>query len=148
MRRELIIMGTLISLLFSNCTSDNKLTQDERQVANSDQIVNDIDVILLNDGKKWKVNEEMLPHIDKSELVFRNFEGEDYQALAEEMMNHTNNLIQSCTMEGKSYDELHKWLHPHIEMIKSLKESKDVAVGNKIYTELNKSFGKFHKYFE
>ncbi len=148
MKRELIVLTALLSLLFSNCTSDEKNSHNESESTNAHQTMKHEAPILLNDGNKWKVNEEMLPHIEKSELVFKNFKEEDYQMLSEEMMKHTNNLIQSCTMDGESHDELHKWLHPHIELIKELGKSSNKEEGSRIYNQLNKSFATFHKFFE
>jgi hypothetical protein len=103
--------------------------------------------ISLNNGQKWKVNEEMLPHIEKSEAVFKAFEGDNYQQLSEDMMLHTNNLIQSCTMDGASHDELHKWLHPHLELLKSLGTVSSNEAEKEIVPALEKSFKTFHKYF-
>ncbi len=148
MKRELIVLATLMSLLLSNCKSDEKHSHNESELTKAHQTMNGEAVILLNDGIKWKVNEEMLPHIEKSELVFKSFEEEDYQRLSTDMLKHTNNLIQSCTMEGEAHDELHKWLHPHLELIKELGESSNKEEGRSIYEQLNKSFATFHKFFE
>jgi len=102
----------------------------------------------LNNGEKWKVNSEMTPHIEKSQEVLENFKGDNYMTLAEDMMEHTNKLIQSCTMDGASHDELHKWLHPHIELIKKLKTEKDQQKVKEIVDELKESFEVYHTYFK
>jgi hypothetical protein len=35
-------------------------------------------------------------------------------------------------MDGKSHDELHKWLHPHMALIESLQEAENDDAANKI----------------
>lgn len=150
-KTKLLMIIFLSAGVFTSCkeesTSTESNTQEKVETNQTETHSND-DSISLNNGEKWEVNKEMLPHIEKSEEVFTNFEGDDYTALSEEMMTHTNNLIQSCTMDGPSHDELHKWLHPHIELIKKLGESQDKKEGSTIYQRLEKSFNTFHKYFE
>ncbi len=149
MKKQYITFG-LIALLMSCNTSnntdentENKIVQKEEQISKEETTT-----ISLNDGEKWKVNEEMLPHIEKSETVFKAFEGEDYDQLSKDMMVHTNNLIQSCTMDGASHDELHKWLHPHLELLKSLSSANPQKAKEEIIPAIEKSFSTFHKYFE
>jgi|SRR5680860_913494 len=149
MRKQYITFG-LIALLMSCNTSnntdentENKTVQKEEQISKEET-----STISLNDGEKWKVNEEMLPHIEKSEIVFKAFEGEDHDQLSKDMMVHTNNLIQSCTMDGASHDELHNWLHPHLELLKSLSSANPQKAKEEIISAIEKSFSSFHKYFE
>lgn len=136
--------------IYTSCQEESTSTESKSQdkVETNQTETHPDDSISLNDGEKWEVNKEMLPHIENSEEVFTNFQGADYTALSEEMMKHTNSLIQSCTMDGPSHDELHKWLHPHIGLIKELDESKNKAEGSAIYQQLDRSFTEFHKYFE
>ena len=152
MKRKFIIIGIFAAFMVS-CNSEthsdhdhNHDTEhkhhDEKKAKHSEE---ESTSISLNNGEKWQVNEEMLPHIEKSEAVFNSFEGDNYQKLSKDMMMHTNNLIQSCTMDGASHDELHKWLHPHLELIKSLGNKGE---GPEKYAELKQSFQVFHKYFK
>ena len=150
MKSRLMIPGIAMLILFANCKNDSHANQenshkDTIEMTESDEKDTEEKAILLNEGEKWEVNKEMLPHIEKSEAVFDNFEGDDYTALSEEMMKHTNNLIQSCTMEGPSHDELHKWLHPHIELINELKQERK---GEEAYEDMAVSFEIFHEYFK
>ncbi len=43
-------------------------------------------------------------------------------------------------MDGKSHDELHKWLHPHLEIVKALANETDAEKSNKIVSKLQKSY--------
>jgi len=107
--------------------------------------------INLNKGQKWQVNEEMKPHIETAEIFLNDFvsnEKEDYHQLAENLSIHNKTLIKSCTMKGESHDELHKWLHPHMELIDKLEKASNLTEANDIISELQKSFETYHRYFE
>ena len=104
--------------------------------------------LVLNEGAKWKVNEEMMPFILESEQLVLKYNDDDYLALAEQLFELNNNLIKSCTMDGPAHDELHKWLHPHIALLKKLKASEDQSQSTKVIHEINDSFVVFHAYFE
>ncbi|HMS50766.1 MAG: hypothetical protein IT272_02045 [Chitinophagales bacterium] len=105
----------------------------------------------LNNGEKWKVNEEMKPHIEKGNEILKEFiskQDQDYRKLAESLKEQNNALIKSCTMKGESHDELHKWLHPHMELIKKLSNVRDSKEAGGIISELEKSFETYYIYFQ
>lgn len=105
----------------------------------------------MNDGKKWKVNPEMMVHVQAMEAEIKTFSAateKDYNALAVNLQTHTSGITSSCTMEGKSHDELHKWLLPHIELIKELKAESDKTKAEAKFHEIEKSMETFHAYFE
>lgn len=107
--------------------------------------------INLNNGEKWKVNAEMKPHIEKgNELltVFISNKDKDYQKLAQDLKTQNNSLIQSCTMKGESHDQLHKWLHPHIELIEKLSTAHSTSEAEDIISQLEKSFNTYQNYFD
>lgn len=107
--------------------------------------------IELINGEKWKVNEEMKPHVTqghKALISYMESEGSDYKALAERLKEANSSLISSCTMQGKSHDELHKWLYPHLELVKSLKQTDDPAEADKVIHELEHSYEEYHVYFQ
>jgi len=153
MKRKFILIGGLAAFMLS-CNNETHSDHNKEDHGHEMKSSNDKESkhsekedtsISLNDGEKWKVNEEMLPHINKSEAIFNSFEGDDYEKLSKDMMTHTNKLIQSCTMDGKSHDELHKWLHPHLELIKALGNKEE---GAEKYAGLKHSFEVFHTYFK
>lgn len=104
--------------------------------------------IELNDGQKWKVNEEMSPYILEGEKILKDYTGQDYEALADELESQNKKLIKSCTMDGKAHDQLHKWLHPHIQLIESLEDAETVTQANTIIEQLKESFKTYHTYFQ
>lgn len=104
--------------------------------------------IELDNGQKWIVNAEMTPYILESEELLLQYDGISYGLLAEQMSSLNKSLIKSCTMSGKSHDELHKWLHPHMQLIESLGEVTNEGDAVKIISELKESFLTFHTYFQ
>jgi len=124
-----------LPLLFSACGNQN-----HEQVQ-----------IELNEGQKWKVNEEMKPHIEQGQALLNTYVAEsdtDYKKLAANLQEQNSNLIKSCTMDGKSHDELHKWLHPHLELIKELSNANSPEEAAAITKELQTSFEVYSAHFE
>lgn len=105
-------------------------------------------VIELNNGQKWLVNDEMSPYILAAEKVLNDYNGDDYETLADELESQNKKLIKSCTMDGKAHDELHKWLHPHMQLIESLGDAENIAQANNIIEQLKESFKTYHTYFQ
>lgn len=107
--------------------------------------------IELDNGQKWVVNEEMKPHLEeghKALVVYVDSKDSDYKALAENIKQANRSLISSCTMDGKSHDELHKWLYPHLELTKSLEQAENQEQANEIIHELEDSYSDYNKYFQ
>lgn len=107
--------------------------------------------IKLNNGEKWVVNSEMKPHIEKGNALLNEFiskQEKDYQNLAESLKEQNNALIKSCTMKGESHDELHKWLHPHIELVDKLSKASTMDEAEVTIAELENSFKVYHDYFQ
>lgn len=106
--------------------------------------------LVLDNGNKWLINDEMRPHLVDAENALKTFieEGSDeYNQLGVELEKHNADLITSCTMEGKGHDELHKWLHHHIELIEDLKNASNDEEGQNAVNSLVDSFQEFHEYF-
>lgn len=99
--------------------------------------------IELNNGKKWEVNAEMKPHIEKANQILNDFistHNQNYNQLANDLMVQNNALINSCTMKGANHDALHQWLMPHIGLIKQLKTAENYKEAQSVIAELEKSF--------
>ncbi|MDD2983462.1 MAG: hypothetical protein PHQ74_08740 [Crocinitomicaceae bacterium] len=109
------------------------------------------DELVLNEGKKWKMNPEMLTIIRSMEKDVNTFSSEklaDMQTLGTKLDGQVNELTSSCTMEGQAHDELHKWLLPFIHDIKHLKEAANDAEGKETMDDLKESLVEFNQYFE
>jgi hypothetical protein len=105
----------------------------------------------LNNGQKWEVNAEMKPFIESShEMLNTHISSNDvdYKALAKALKDQNTKLIKSCTMKGKSHEELHKWLHPHMGLIDDLKKAKNGEEANLSLAALESSFKEYQQYFK
>lgn len=108
------------------------------------------EVLVLNDGQRWMVNQEMKPFVKKGEEMVQNYiksDAKDYKALAAQLKEVNSQLIKSCTMDGKSHDELHKWLHPHLELVKELEQATDSNQADETVHELKDSYDTYSEYF-
>jgi rhamnogalacturonyl hydrolase YesR len=144
-----IVGLTFISLLTWSCNQENSTTTENE--VTTEIIAEDSDELSLNDGAKWKVNEDMLPHIIGGEELLNSYistNDTNYVALAEQLKSQNKNLISSCTMTGKSHDALHNWLHPHIQLVNALNEAESIEDAQGIIEELKTSYTTFAIYFE
>mgnify|MGYP006945859490 CR=1 FL=1 len=142
MKNSLYILAVVF--LF-NCGSNEECCQHKTE-GNSNIEHN----INLNEGEKWEVNSEMKPFLIKGEKLLNEYvksEDSDYKKLANNLMEQNSNLINACSMKGESHDELHKWLYPHMELIKKLKTIENEKKANQIIEDLNSSFKIYNTYF-
>ena len=56
--------------------------------------------------------------------------------------------MKSCTMKGESHDELHKWLHPHMELVEELSKAKTDEKANELVSQLRESYQSYNQYFQ
>lgn len=109
------------------------------------------DVLILDGTAKWNINEEMRPYVNASQDLLNTYVDKAdtaYHQLAAKLQMEIDSLVQSCTMKGESHANLHKWLHPHIELVKELKETNVDSVAQNIVLQLEDSYATFHQYFE
>jgi hypothetical protein len=151
---KILIISLIAFSLLSGCgqTSREKSGKAEQIAAGNEKHQDTgAPVIELNTGQKWKVNDEMIPHILKMEKDFHAYLAsgqKDYKSLAEKLQKGNNDLISSCTMQGKAHDELHKWLHPQLELVQALSNASTDEEAEKVVTKLKRSFDTFHTYFQ
>jgi hypothetical protein len=134
-------------IIFSASSCKNNANQDQTQ----EKTTNSPATIELNNGAKWIVNEEMKPFLTESESILNTYIANgstDFKTLAKELADKNSGLIKSCTMDGKSHDELHKWLHPHMALIESLQDAESDVAANKIISELKSSFETYNQHFQ
>ena len=108
------------------------------------------DVPTLDHGQKWAVNSEMKPYVENGRQLVNEYPTDgsgDHAALAAKLMEQNELLIKSCTMKGESHDQLHKWLHPHLELTKELETASATEAGE-IVQSLRESYALYGQYFE
>lgn len=147
--KKIILLG-IVAVLWS-CNNSTKSTSEQESVPTESHYNESSDAIELNNGEKWIVNEEMKPFVLKGEELVNTFMEEnnmDYATLAAQIKEQNTQLIKSCTMTGKSHDELHKWLHPHLELVQELAETTDETQAKASVQKLEESYQDYHKYFQ
>lgn len=105
----------------------------------------------LDRGQRWTVNPEMRPHIEQGRSILLEYVAagvEDPERLAEQLQEQNSMLISSCTMEGQAHDELHKWLHPHLNLVRRLGKAQTAEEAQEIIGELQTSYQTYDRYFE
>ena len=149
--KKVIVFGMSVVLLWScNNSTENSTAHQETENHAEHHHDENSESIELNNGEKWLVNEEMKPFVLKGEELVNTYiqDGKtDYKTLAEQLKDQNSQLIKSCTMDGKSHDELHKWLHPHLDIVKTLENETDAIKANEIVSQLQYSYQHYHQYF-
>lgn len=156
MKTKLMLPLTL-SLIIFGCADplDNK---EETIIQEKEIPINPIEeeehhhdeheAIVLNNGEKWKVVDNMLIYIRNMEEAITTFEGSDYPALAKTIDKNIRALTESCTMEGQAHDELHKWLVPFIGLSEEFDVATEKEEQERIYQSFKDAFVEFNVYFE
>lgn len=109
------------------------------------------EAIELDNGKKWKVDTNMMTHFQAMKIDIAAFKGKttsEYEALAVNLKKNIDRLTSNCTMTGQAHDEVHKWLLPYIDLVDEFSESKSEAEFEKHYQELKSAYVTFDTYFE
>lgn len=105
----------------------------------------------LDNGKKWKVNDDMMVHVrnmEKDMKAFPSDKEKNHAGMADKLHANIDLLTSSCTMTGKAHDELHKWLVPFIEAVDAYSEIADPAKADEKFAELQNRMVTFNLYFE
>ncbi|MBP9740818.1 MAG: hypothetical protein KBD28_09030 [Chitinophagaceae bacterium] len=144
-----------MSLLLFGCKNSTNESSKEttKPVAQQEkhEHAEESDSIALNNGVKWKVDENMMVHIHNMEKDVTTFEAKsvnDYSALAKKLTSNIDLLTANCTMEGQAHDELHKWLLPFIDLVKEFSESKSEQEFTTHFEKIKTTFIEFNKYFQ
>lgn len=135
----------LISTVLMNC---NGKKQGNEGAHSENKAQNKNIEIELDEAKKWVVNEEMKPFLKQSEEILQSYNASNdtsHLELADQLKAQNDQLISSCTMKGKSHDELHKWLHPHLQLVKSLQNAESEAEA--VIQRLEDSYKIYHQHF-
>ncbi|MHA3047821.1 hypothetical protein JSO59_010765 [Riemerella anatipestifer] len=149
--KKTILFGLSIFLFWScNNSSSKTTTHQQDEIHETHHHDESLQVIELNNGEKWVVNSEMKPFVSKGAELVNVYVQEnktDFKELTTQLKEQNNQLIKSCTMKGKSHDELHKWLYPHLELVKELDNETDAVKAKEIVVKLQNSYQQYQIYF-
>lgn len=153
MKTKIISLLTVSSFMFScgNISNEKSKEQTETVTQEQHQHINEAQSIELNNGEKWKVDQNMITYIHQMEddvQVFTNSKQNNYKLLANQLQKNIDLLTSNCTMEGKAHDELHKWLLPYIDLVNELSEAEGKIQAAKQFENIQTSFITFNQYFQ
>ena len=134
-----------IAVLLISCNTKVKDNKNAEFQTKKHEHSND-EAIQLNDGKKWKVDDNMMVSIrnmEKDVVSFDKENLENYQLLAANLKKNLDLLTSNCTMTGQAHDELHKWLLPFIDLVDNFSTDKS----EEQFKEIQDSFIIFNQYF-
>lgn len=146
-----ISLGLFIAVVavFASCDSPTNASESNQEIKEHKH--QDHNAIELNDGKKWKVVDEMLAYIrlmEKDVTDFQELENQQFSILAKNLQANVDLLTSNCTMTGKAHDELHKWLLPYIDLVDELAKAENEERAKATYTSIQSSFETFNVFFE
>ena len=142
---KIAFLATVVLLLFS-CNTKSK-EEKTTEIKTEEHQHSESETIQLNNGEKWKVDDNMMIHIRNMEKDVVHFDQEkstNYSLLANKLKTNIDILTSNCTMKGQAHDELHKWLVPYIELVDSFSKEKSANQ----FTEIQNSFKTFNQYFQ
>lgn len=148
------LFSVLISLIFNISCKHNTQHSHANRSAEQQEHKHHHEILRelkLNNGAKWKMPSELMANVenmDRAIGAFKKSNSNEYEGLSALIENETNLLMRSCTIKSESIDELHKWLEPHLAMIKDLKSVETVEEALPIISEIDTSFDLLRVYFE
>ncbi|NOT38358.1 MAG: hypothetical protein HOP11_13385 [Saprospiraceae bacterium] len=149
--KHILILG--MSLILYRCDNMSNVKDQAKQSSTQQETIHEEEshTLEFDNGKKWKVDENMLIHIRNMENYINEFASSkslDYHTLSTTLQDNIELLTSNCTMKGKAHDELHKWLLPYIELVDELHETEDAGESEKCFENIQSLFKTFNQYFE
>lgn len=143
--KKLAIAIFLMSLFIFGCNNTVIDNTDKEEHHHDDG------PIVLDNGEKWKVDDNMMIHIQNMEIEINSFDSQnenDYNNLAKSIDNHLDLLTGNCTMKGQAHDELHKWLLPFLDLSEEFSASQTIEEFTTNFEKIKTSFITFNTYFK
>lgn len=149
MSKIFIIISSIILIIACNNQTEKKEVKELSKTVLHEH--NDSNVIALNNGEKWKLDDKMLVHIRNMENdinAFENTSNSDYKELAKKLQSNLDLLTSNCTMKGQAHDELHKWLLPYIDLVNVFSKTTNKQELVVQFKKIQSSFLTFNQYFQ
>ena len=150
MKKSFPILFSLVLCIASISCNFNKSDNKNINVESHSENHEEDNKIELNQGEKWKANEETTNGILNMQNILAISKPEtiaDFQDLSTLLNEEKNLIIKKCTMKGSAHDNLHIYLMPLLEQINSLGEIKSNSEGEKIIQEMAIHLNDYFNYF-
>lgn len=143
MKKSFLIIA-ILSLTLTSCNDEKKQT---------DSALNNNwkKEIKLDDGAKWAANIETTKGVIDLQILIKTHNKttvDEYVSLGKKLNERKNILVDECTMEGPSHDNLHIFLYPLIQKINLLLETKSTEDATKIVSSISDNLTAYNTYFK
>lgn len=146
-----MMLFSILTVITLSCNSGAKETEKNNETITetskeAEHHHDENEAIVLNNGEKWKVDDNMMAHIrnmEKDITAFASNSEKNYAQLATNLKTNLDLLTSNCTMKGQAHDELHKWLVPYIELVDTLEKNQSETE----FKAIQDSFKIFNQYF-
>lgn len=147
-----MLLFSTITVLALSCNSGSKETEKNNETptkttTEAEHHHDEHEAIVLNNGEKWKVDDNMMTHIknmEKDVVAFAGNSDKNYKELTSKLKTNLDLLTSNCTMNGQAHDELHKWLVPYMGFVEDLEKEQSEAQ----FKAIQDSFQTFNQYFQ
>ncbi|PCJ27642.1 MAG: hypothetical protein COA97_03220 [Flavobacteriales bacterium] len=106
----------------------------------------------LNNGKKWKANEETTASINRmfeiAKIDVEEGRLSHYAAMGERLNIEVEILFKDCTMKGEEHNQLHLYIVPLIDKFGSLEFVSNEDEAMILQKDILKDLNNYHNYFE
>lgn len=146
MKKIELLLALTFLVIATQCTSESTKMEDKKEVA----VQTEVQTLGLNGDEPWKVNPEMMVHLNLIEEEVNAFQAQDslsYNVLGNSLKGHLKNLISSCTMKGAAHDELHVWLMPFMSHVNTLIAANTPKEQTEVYEQIKADLKEFSIYF-
>jgi len=146
MKRTNLLPLIILGLLFTSaCGPAAEPTEDHSQHAEASGIQ-------LNNGQKWTANPETTTGIANMTRLMENFDQqtagtEEYQELGKQLQAEFGEIFRKCTMTGEAHEQLHHFLLPMVEPMKTLQAGEGESLAD-VYQQLQDHLTTYSNYFQ
>jgi hypothetical protein len=113
---------------------------------------NNAPVLRLNNGEKWKANEETTASIKRMFEIAKEEIDEGrlshYAAMGERLNLEKEALFSNCTMTGEEHNQLHIFIMPLINKFESLEFVSNEGEAMILQKDILKDLNNYHNFFE
>ena len=149
-----IILVLALSIAYS-CKRQNKEIQSASPTTENKEIEeehhSEDHSLVLNNGERWIANPETTLGVEKMQQTMNSFTEKDnveaYKKLTENLELDFKMIFQKCTMTGAAHDQLHNFLIPIKDLLKTLPSS-DLKECQESFDQINKHLLIYKTYFK
>jgi len=153
MKKNILIVSFLTLGVFISCSVDVGEENKEKATATESTVENveEIDVLYLNNGKKWLTNEETHEGMTQIKVILENMDPltlEDFHLMGAKCDEQTSFIINNCSMKGDEHNQLHFVLHPILNDIAGLINAETIEKAEVLRASLEMNIMDYFSHFE